>query len=421
MKYYKNDIFRPDTETDDPHIVFPCGRIETDNHTVIETVPEMSEKAKEFADEINGSVIGSFEKDTDKMCHVSTFCFTKDFIYVSYYANTFLPDENPDYQVARIAYAPVGDYENKTVVDIMAAGDELSGHKVKKVYDTVLMQRDDQPDRIYILWTALADDQYYRLYRILNTETKELGEIGVNRFRAGCVENDFSTSGIKNALASCKTGYRELHVDIGIMQKLSRRTENGIVCYYTGAYSGNFNCIIKSRDLITWEYVAQPDVGKGSFSNDALWENAVYVLGDRVFYFVRQWLPDRKPDGTPIPGCHRNQWGSDYGFLTCYDLISKSWARPVLIGDCQSRSDFIYYRNNLYLFHAPIDRNHIGIVRIDTENIENSSVVLQADMEGSCFYPFVQYDYNREKLYMSYTVDRRHIKISGFDFDRYIQ
>ena len=36
--------------------------------------------------------------------------------------------------------------------------------------------------------------------------------------------------------------------DIGIMQKLTTRTENGETWYYTGAYSGYFNCIIKSRD-----------------------------------------------------------------------------------------------------------------------------------------------------------------------------
>ena len=45
----------------------------------------------------------------------------------------------------------------------------------------------------------------------------------------------------------------------------------------------DFTAIIKSKDLVTWEYVSQPD-----FINDSKWENATYVLGDKVFYFVRQ-------------------------------------------------------------------------------------------------------------------------------------
>lgn len=370
--------------------------------------------------EIRENVIGNFERETDKMCHVSTFCYADDKIYVSYYANTSSDKKNPDLQTARLAYAPVKDINNKTVIDIMSVGDDLLGYKVLKVYDTILMQKNDEPDNIYVLWTALIDDQYYRLYRIFNIKSEKLGDIKVNRFKVCDTVNDFSTSGIKNALAINDVGYKEMRSDIGIMQKLTTRTENGVTYYYTGAYSGNFNCIIKSTDLITWEYVAQPDEGEGAFQNDTLWENAVYVLNDKAYYFVRQWQASIDEDGNPIPGDNRNEWGSYYGILTCYDLQTKTWAKPVLVGDSQSRSDFILFRNELYLFHAPTDRNHIGILKIDRDNLENSRVLLQADMKGSCFYPFVQYDNTGEKLCMSYTVDRKHIRISSFSFEKYI-
>ena len=110
---------------------------------------------------------------------------------------------------------------------------------------------------------------------------------------------------------------------------------------------------------------------------------------------------------------------SKYGFLTTYDLVNKKWETPVLIEDCQSRSDFIIYNDDLYLFHAPIDREHIGIVKINTENISESTVVLQAKMNTSCFYPFIQY-FKDNGLAMSYTDARKHITLAEFDLGKYL-
>ena len=187
-----------------------------------------------------------------------------------------------------------------------------------------------------------------------------------------------------------------MYSDIGIMQKLSSRVENGVRYYYSGAYSGDFTCIIKSCDLVTWEYVAQPD-----FINDSKWENATYVVGDRCYYFVRQ------------------QNESKYGFLTAYDLVNGAWDTPVLVEDCQSRSDFIEYHGDLYLFHAPIDREHIGLIKIDKDDLSRSEVVFQAKMHSSCFYPFIQY-YVGGELAMSYTVARKHIRLARFELSKYL-
>ncbi len=143
-------------------------------------------------------------------------------------------------------------------------------------------------------------------------------------------------------------------------------------------------------------YRCQPD-----FINDSKWENATYVLNDKVYYFVRQQVTNK---------C---------GFLTYYDLEKDKWETPVEIYDCQSRSDFIVYENNLYLFHAPIDREHIGIVKIDTQNIADSQVVLQAKMHTSCFYPYIQY-YKNGELAMSYTVARKHIRLAEFELKNYL-
>ena len=191
---------------------------------------------------------------------------------------------------------------------------------------------------------------------------------------------------------------KKTYSDIGIMQKLSTRVENGDTYYYTGAYSGDFTCIIKSRDLVTWEYVSAPD-----FVNKSQWENATYVIGDRVFYFVRQY---DEPE-------------HNYGFLTVYDILADKWETSVLLADCQSRGDFILYHGELYLVHAPHDREHIGLVHINTEDIAKSETVFQAKMQSSCFYPFLQY-IEGDTLAMSYTVNREHIRIAKFDLSKYI-
>lgn len=349
-------------------------------------------KGEEFADEIEKNFVTGFKKEGDKMVHVSTFTFIDDEIYMTYYANPITEHEDPYYQTARLVYCKNNDLDNKVYLDLQKAGDTYDGKIVDAVYDTILMQKDNKT--LYLMWTACLAGDYYRLYRTFNVAAKELGEINANRLIVKDKEIPFCFSGIQKVFTETQLGYKKMYSDIGIMQKLSYRIENGEKYYYTGAYSGDFNFIIKSRDLITWEFVAMPD-----FINLSKWENAVYVAGDKCFYFVRQ------------------QQDNKYGFLTCLNLNDNTWEPPVLIEDCQSRSDFIFYNDNLYLFHAPVDREHIGVVKIDMNNISESKIVFQAKMKESCFYPYIQYGNN--KLYMSYTMNRKQIKLAEFTPDKY--
>lgn len=411
----KEPLFIGNNFTVKPDLVYRPVLIE-DYSAKIEADPDLAnqKKAIDFANEINSNIISDFEnKETDKMCHVSTFCYCGNKIYVTYYANVDNGKENPNFQTARLAYCDENDTDNKTILDIMSYGDELDGKKVTGVYDTILMKKDDDDEHIYILWTASIENKYYRLYRTFNMATQTLGEIGVNRFKVGDITNDFCDRGIKNALTANNIGFKYTFADIGIMQKLSSRIEDGEKYYYTGAYSGNFTCIIKSKDLITWEYVAQPNEGNNGtgFQNATKWENAVYVIKDKVYYFVRQWDPLGVDNGIAE--------GSYYGILTTYDLCTGEWHKPVLVGDSQSRSDFIVYKGGLYLFHAPTDREHIGILKINTDDITKSEIVLQAYMQGSCFYPFVQYN-SQGELCMSYTVSRQHIRLAKFTLTDYL-
>ncbi len=375
----------------------------------IETNTELNKKenAIAFAEDIKYNFLADFEKPTDTMCHVPTFMVIDDTVYVSYYASTSCGVEDPRYHVARLAYCNINEPRNMTYVDLQAASGECYGKRVHCLYDTILMRNPAEPDYIYVMWTADLGEGYCRLYRKFNIKTKELGEICFNRFKVGDIITDFISKHVRSALTENSIGIKEFFSDIGIMQKQSWREENGKMYCYTGAYSGNFTCIIKSDDLVTWEYVAQPNEGANNtgFENETRWENAVYVLEDKVYYFVRQWMP--------------NYGGSEYAILTSYDLNTKEWATPVLVGDSQSRSDFILYDGELYLFHAPTDRNHIGILKIDRDNLANSSIVLQANMRGSCFYPFIQY-FKGTTLGMAYTVDRTHIRLATFDLKKYL-
>ena len=391
-----NKVFSEDMATDKELIISEGAPIAEVARTITSDVSEEAvKKGDAFSKEIAERFVSDFEKNGDKMAHVSTFIVIDGYVYMTYYANTKEPSEDPKNQTARLVYAPIDDMDNITFMDLQTTGDTVGDKTIDMVYDTILMQKDSKT--IYIMWTArITEGNHYRFYCPFDLESKTLGEIGVNRIKVGQTVNDFSFSGIRNALAREGVPCKKMYSDIGIMQKLSSREEDGETYYYSGTYSGDFTAIIKSRDLVTWEYVSQPD-----FINDSKWENATYVLGDKVFYFVRQ------------------QDGNKSGFLTAYNLNDNSWDKPVEIYDCQSRSDFIIYHNEMYLFHAPIDREHIGIIKINTEDIAKSEVLLQANMQSSCFYPFIQY-YKNGELAMSYTVARKHIRVAEFKLSNYI-
>ena len=398
------DIFSPNVLTENELIISPEAPIKDYNGYI---APGENESAAELgakcADELKKNIIADFERslaycnkhdesNPDLMVHVSTFKIIGDYIYVTYYANTGTTAEDPKYQEARLAFCPLNDPTDLTVKTVQKVGDTLGGKKIDALYDTIMLYKGG--DEIYILWTASADSQYYRFYCTFSIKKQSFSEIKPNKFTVGDITNDFSISGIKDALRANNLPSKKMFADIGIMQKLSTHVEHGKTVYYTGAYSGYFNCIIKSSDFINWEYVSSSD-----FINLSEWENAAYVINDKCYYFVRQH------------DCMQ-------GFLTYYDLNKKTWEKPCLIRDAQSRSDFIYYNSGLYLIHAPIDRCGFGITKIDLDDLSKSRPIVVADMKESLFYPFA--DIYNDRLYMSYTVDRKHIRLSEFSARKYL-
>lgn len=354
-------------------------------------------EGERIAREITANHIADFERgqaycerkgeaNPDQMVHVSTFIRLNGMIYMTYYANTATDKEDPLYQEARLAYCPEDGPQEMEIITLQRAGDMLDGRRIDRLYDTILLYKGG--NELYLLWTASADGLYYRLYCIYDIQAHTLSAIRPNRFQVGSVINDFSTTGITTALAANGLGHKGMFSDIGIMQKLTTRVEEGETWYYTGAYSGYFNCIIKSRDFITWQFVAAPD-----FINLSLWENATFVIGDECWYFVRQ------------DECNQ-------GFLTCYDLNTGHWLKPTLIRDAQSRSDFILDGERLLLIHAPINREGFGIIEVDRKDPARSRPLAVVDMHSSLFYPYV--NLLNGEAFISYTVDRKHIRLSHF-------
>ena len=363
--------------------------MDTYNNTTANSISEENIynyiKGLRLASELNNHIT-DFKKPGDKMVHVSTFAIINDIVYMTYYVNTRSGGEIPSEHTARFVYCSLNDLENKTYIDLQDVGETYDGKVVTELYDTILLRKDD--NELYLMWTAALDGVYYRLYRTYNIETGVLGPIMTNQFQIEDTIVDFSSSAMNSLFAQYGISHKSLTGDIGIMQKLTSRVENGETYYYTGCYVGPFNCIIKSKDLITWEFVAQPD-----FPNNSQWENAVYVKNDKAYYFVRQYT------------------NSNTGFLTYYDLNSGTWAKPVFIFDSQSRADFFEWGGALYMLHAPRSRDHIGILKVDTSNLYNSFDIEIAKIPNY-FYPYCQI-YNNE-LYMSFTQSRQHIWLSKF-------
>lgn len=130
----------------------------------------------------------------------------------------------------------------------------------------------------------------------------------------------------------------------------------------------------------------------------SLWENATYVLDNKVYYFVRQ------------RDCNQ-------GFLTFYDLNTNKWQQPAIIADCKSRSDFFVYKEQLFLVNAPLNREGIAITKIEKNDITKIKPSAFADLKTGIFYPFVKVC--SDELYFSYTVGRKHIRLTKINLKNY--
>lgn len=329
--------------------------------------------------------IADFAMSGDYMTHVSSFEIINNVVYMAFYVNKIRYSENPEEHTAVFRYANMNDLTNITNVELLDIGDVYDDKTVTAIYDTVVLRKNNE-STLYLVFTARLNNEYYLLYRTFDTSTNVLSPINKCKFTVGNVTNDFNISGMQSALDANNITYKEFSSDVSFMQKLSTRVESGVTYYYTGIGVLDFCFIAKSKDLINWEYVAQP-----TFNHLAKYEPAVYVKGDYVYYLCRE------------------DFASSYAFLAKYDLVKRTWSVPVNIPDCQSRSMFFENNGGIYFVHAPKDRNHIAIGLVNENNLDQSHDIANAWVDD-IFYPYVLK--SGDKLYLSATKSRQHIYLS---------
>jgi len=260
----------------------PVIRAVKDSIVISFDTPEDSLRAyilgKKFAQDLNNYLI-DFKKNGDLMVHVSSFYLFNDYAYVTYYANRKQAGETPTQHIARFVRCNLNNCSEMEYYDIQGAIDSglpsektiFDEHIVTEIYDTILMSIDGG-ESLNIMWAASLDGVYTRLYQTYNTKTGVFGPISYNFFKVNNSEGIMNVQDMDILLSNNQIHHKPLSIDIGIMQKITGRLENGEMYYYTGCYANKFSCIIKSKDLITWEYVSSPD-----FECLSEFENAVYI------------------------------------------------------------------------------------------------------------------------------------------------
>lgn len=338
-----------------------------------------------FGEELK-STITDFAKDTDSLVHVSSFVIADGVVYCVFSASDSTAVEDATKYTSRLQYCSLSAPEKITYIKICSCGDSFNGETVRAVCDSAIFQKDE---RTLCIWHTLQTDEYKMVYYTFDTVTKELSEGRLCTFGKGSITDDFSINGMKRVLDSVGIEHKFKNTDICLMQKITPYKAEDATYFYTGVGLLNFCAVIRTKDFVNWEYVSAPP-----FLHNQFWEPICYVKKDTLYYYCRQ---DHRSDRC--------------GFLCAYNLKENKWGYPVKISDCQSRADFFEYDNTLYLLHAPKDRNHLCIKRVDERNLSLTNSV-QCARVPDFFYPFVQV-YNGE-LYVSFTKSRRHIYLSRF-------
>lgn len=339
-----------------------------------------------FNDELSNPIV-DLKKDGDLMTHVSSFVIVDDIVYSVFSVNKIQPRENAQEYTTRLQYFPLSNPSEIEYIDICNIGDDFFGYTVSATCDCCIFKKESDANNLYIVWTIKTNNMWRLVYKTFNLNTKLLSEANLCKFVKDNVEYNFKISDLQTALNDTSI----TNTDICLMQKISSRIENGEKYYYTGVGITDTCFVIKTKDFINWEYVTKP-----TFDYNPMWEPVTYVFNNKLYYYCRQ--EDK----------------SKYGVLAYYDLNNNIWSNPLFIEDAQSRSDFFVFNDKLYLMHAPKNRYHLALLRIDTNNLNKSTEVM-CSWVNNYFYPFVQ-NYNGQ-LYMTITQNRQHIYFVHFTID----
>jgi hypothetical protein len=162
-------IFSADCKTEKELLISAGAPISTVARRISAEVDEsIIEKGNLFAGEITDRFVSDFEKEGDKMAHVSTFKVIGDTVYMTYYANTKEPSEDPKNQTARFVYADINDIDNKVFIDLQTTGDKVGDKTIDMAF---LYIAADMQDYAHIEQRMI--DTLNKLATIINKEIEK--------------------------------------------------------------------------------------------------------------------------------------------------------------------------------------------------------------------------------------------------------
>ena len=322
------------------------------------------------------------DTQTEKACHVASFVVVGSTMYYAYYCNYINPDEEPTEQTARFGIADLQGNVS-SIIDVVSVGDTVLGNEVTHLSDIVVLKEDDESDELHLLVTLCINDEWCVVHYLYTISTSSLGSPTECTFSGNGVSDNLDYSGVKAVLETFgPTNIRNWTIQI--MPKVSSRTEGEDLYYYTGIGVVETCFLAKTTDFVNWEYVSTPD-----FDYIPRFEPATIIRGDYVYWFCRQ--------NDSQPSCA----------LSRYNLLTHTWEKPIFFGDCQSRPDFFVLWNELYLIHAPMNRNFL-CVELMNETYNCKSYPWKLFYNEKTFYPFVQVVNNH--AYCVATYNRKEIR-----------
>lgn len=367
------------------------------NNTIVNSVTSDTN----FYAYINGLKLGkeltnyllSIKMDIDLEIHVGSFVIIDNTLYAACITNHRESQEDPLTGTCTFRICPMSNPSSIRNLYLMDIGDTFDGKTVTGCTDTVVYKKPDDNDTLYLCFSVRLDsNHWYVLGRTYTISTDTLSDAYYCNFQVGNTNVLFGNHEIEQLLSDKDIPHSNIisdptYNDFCLLQGNSFRIEDNITNSYIGlSCSAGWDCIMKTSDYVHFSYVSQPD-----FPKDSQWETQVWVDGNDVFYYARQRAELR------------------YGILSKYSIINNSWDKPVFIYDCQSRPCFFKKNNTLYLMFAPLDRNHLSILKINKTNINKSVIVSDAYVDDY-FYPYVD-SYNGT-MYCMFTKSRQDMRLS---------
>jgi len=306
---------------------------------------------------------------SNKIAHDSTMCIKNNKAYVVYISNDVDFGDSPSFPDAQtiLAITDITSFTNAIERIVVAKiGDSVGNLTITSgvgVPNCVLKN-----DTLNIIFSAkLSDNKWYLMCRRYNISTSTLSGIEICKMNINGEIIDFETNNISNFI----TTIDNIDLFISMNAQIGYDDTNNI--YYCGVcvVSELKNSLIfTTQDFSTFNFWLEPN-----FTNDsnANFEGACYYIDGYLYYGLRQ-------NGT---GIYKN----NKMILAKIDTNSKSILSEAALLDATSRSCFFECDNNLYLMHSTYNRQRVEFIRIDKDNINNSSIVCEGCSQG--VYPSV--------------------------------